>query len=113
MYWRTVAWLLFVCTGFVVFLLQTADKTRPQYVVATVGVHPHEASSLDDATFAELMDLARHPRVVAIGEMGLDYHYDYAPRDVQQQVFREQLRLARAQRLLADEGLDAMVAAVA
>ncbi len=48
---------------------------------AAVGVHPHEASSLDDATYAEMEALARHDRVVAVGEIGLDYHYMRSPRE--------------------------------
>jgi TatD DNase family protein len=64
-------------------------------VFATVGVHPHDASSLDDAAFDELTQLAKHVRVVAIGEIGLDYHYDHSPRDVQQAVFRRMIGLAR------------------
>lgn len=59
-----------------------------------VGVHPHEAGSWDGETEAKLRGWAAHERVVAIGEIGLDYYYDHAPRDVQQQVFRDQVRLA-------------------
>jgi TatD DNase family protein len=66
-----------------------------QNVFATVGVHPHDASGLDDAGFDELSKLARHPRVVAIGEVGLDYHYDHSPRDVQKTVFGRMIGLAR------------------
>ncbi len=66
------------------------------YVVATIGVHPHDASSLDDATLTALADLARHERVVAVGEAGLDYHYDHSPREVQREVFRKFVALARA-----------------
>ncbi len=62
---------------------------------ATVGVHPHDAAKASPETFERLRDLARHPKVVALGEIGLDYHYDFAPRDVQHRVFREQLSLAR------------------
>ncbi len=61
---------------------------------ATIGVHPHDAAKATPETFERLRDLARHPKVVALGEIGLDYHYDFAPRDVQQRVFREQLSLA-------------------
>ena len=68
---------------------------RPD-VWATVGVHPHDASSLDDAAFAEIDALARAPRVVAVGEVGLDYHYMQSPREVQQEVFRRFVALARA-----------------
>ena len=70
---------------------------RPD-VWATVGVHPHEASSLDDAAYAELEALARRDRVVAVGEIGLDYHYMRSPRDVQQACFRRLVGLARAAR---------------
>jgi TatD DNase family protein len=63
---------------------------------ATVGVHPHDASKATAASFERLRELAAHPKVLAIGEIGLDYHYDFSPRDVQQEVFRAQLRLAEA-----------------
>jgi TatD DNase family protein len=68
---------------------------RPD-VWATVGVHPHDATSLDDAMFAEIEQLARDPRVVAVGEIGLDYHYMRSPREVQHAVFRRLIGLARA-----------------
>lgn len=68
---------------------------RHASVFATVGIHPHEASLVDDALLAELEELARRPKVVAIGETGLDYYYDQSPRDVQQEVFRRFLDLAR------------------
>ncbi len=64
-------------------------------VFATVGVHPHDASGAEQAELAELAQLARNPRVVAVGEVGLDYHYDHSPRDVQQRVFRLMIALAR------------------
>ena len=62
---------------------------------ATAGVHPHEARVADEATYDELRGLARDGRIVAIGEVGLDFHYDHSPRDVQREVFRRQIRLAR------------------
>lgn len=68
-------------------------------VVATVGVHPHEAKSLDAELEAALEELSLDPRVVAIGEIGLDHHYDLSPRDVQAAVFRKMVGLARARRL--------------
>jgi TatD DNase family protein len=65
-------------------------------VYAAAGVHPHDAKLFDDAAEERLSKLVRaSPRVVAWGEIGLDYHYDHSPRDVQREVFRRQLRLAR------------------
>src|ERR1700722_10834613 len=68
---------------------------RHDWIYATVGIHPHDASQATEEHFAQLAHLARHPRVIAWGEMGLDYHYDHSPRDVQQHVFRRQLVQAR------------------
>ncbi len=62
---------------------------------ATAGVHPHEARVADEATYDELRGLARDGRIIAIGEIGLDFHYDHSPRGVQREVFRRQIRLAR------------------
>ena len=64
-------------------------------VWAAVGFHPHDAKSCDDAAFAEIARLAQQPRVVAIGEIGLDYHYDFSPRDVQRAVFERHIELAK------------------
>ncbi len=61
---------------------------------AAVGVHPHEAKKLDGATLAALRDLAAHPKVVAVGEIGLDFYRDLSPRDVQRRAFRAQLAWA-------------------
>lgn len=69
------------------------------FMYATVGIHPHEAKLATDAAFAELEQLARKPKVIAWGEIGLDYFYDHSPRDVQQQVFIRQMELARAAKL--------------
>jgi TatD DNase family protein len=66
------------------------------WIYATVGVHPHDAADATDEHFARLDELGRHPRVIAWGEMGLDYYYDHSPRNVQQQVLRRQLHQARA-----------------
>ncbi len=63
-------------------------------VVAAVGVHPHDARTLDEAGLNELRELARHPRVVAIGEIGLDYYRNLSLRDVQRRAFEQQLELA-------------------
>jgi len=64
------------------------------WIVTSVGVHPHDASRVEDRHFALMRELAAHSKVVAIGETGLDYHYDNSPRDVQRQVFRRQLELS-------------------
>lgn len=65
------------------------------FIYASAGVHPHDTDTMDDRSITELEVHSEHPKVVAIGEIGLDYHYDYAPRDIQRQRFREQLDLAR------------------
>ncbi|HET8653976.1 MAG TPA: TatD family hydrolase [Longimicrobiaceae bacterium] len=62
---------------------------------ATVGVHPHSAAGATPEAIAELRALAAHPRAVAIGEMGLDFHYDFAPREAQHEAFLRQIELAR------------------
>lgn len=66
-----------------------------QDVLATVGVHPHDANSNDATLEGELAQLARRECVVAVGEIGLDYHYDHSPRTRQQEVFRRYVQLAR------------------
>lgn len=71
-------------------------RAHPGVVYASLGVHPHDASAMTDALFLEIERLARDPLVVAVGEMGLDYHYDSSPREVQREVFRKQIALARA-----------------
>jgi TatD DNase family protein len=70
-----------------------------EFIYATVGIHPHEAKLATEAAFAELEQLAKRPRVIAWGEIGLDYFYDHSPRDLQQQVFVKQMELARAAKL--------------
>lgn len=62
----------------------------------TVGTHPHEAKEIPQLTAATLIDLAGRPKVVGIGECGLDFHYDLSPREVQAQVFRVHAEAARA-----------------
>lgn len=64
-------------------------------VGAAVGVHPHDAVSLDDAVHSELASLAAEPEVVAVGEIGLDYHYEHSPRDKQRETFARLVHLAR------------------
>lgn len=68
----------------------------PERIGAAAGVHPHDATSLDDTAYAELAEIVARPEVVAVGEIGLDYHYDHSPRDVQRAVFARLVHLARA-----------------
>jgi TatD DNase family protein len=68
---------------------------RYPFFLATVGVHPHDAAKASTETFARLAELMKHPKVIALGEIGLDYHYDFSPREVQRDVFIEQMRIAR------------------
>lgn len=68
---------------------------RRNDVVATVGVHPHDAARDGEALEEELRKMLEHDQVVAVGEIGLDYHYDHSPRDVQKSVFRRYVALAR------------------
>lgn len=64
-------------------------------IYAAVGVHPHDAKDVDESTIDELRSLASARKVVAIGEIGLDYHYDNSPRDIQKKWFRRQIKLAK------------------
>ena len=64
-------------------------------IFATVGVHPHDAAKASEETYRQLNELFSHPKVLAVGEIGLDYHYDFSPREVQRAVFIEQMRIAR------------------
>jgi TatD DNase family protein len=69
------------------------------FMYATIGVHPHEARLADEVAYQSMARLARHPKVIAWGEIGLDYHYDHSPRDVQKEVFTRQMQLAAAAKL--------------
>jgi TatD DNase family protein len=68
--------------------------TEPRLSVVT-GIHPHDATGWNEESEAWLAEVLADPRVVAAGEMGLDYHYDYSPREAQQRVFERQLEMAR------------------
>lgn len=69
------------------------------FVYATVGIHPHEARLADEPAYQMMEQLARHPKVIAWGEIGLDYYYDHSPRETQKQVFARQMELAAAAKL--------------
>ncbi len=75
------------------------DIAEAHGLPASAGIHPHEARLATEAVYDELRALAEARRIVALGEMGLDFHYDHSPRDVQRDAFRRQLRLAREIRL--------------
>src|SRR5882762_6418142 len=69
------------------------------WIYATVGIHPHEAKEVTQQHLDDLARLSKRPKVIAWGEIGLDYYYDHSPRDVQQNVFIRQMTLARAAHL--------------
>lgn len=72
---------------------------KHDFIYATLGIHPHEASLANDAAFQNMERLARNTKVIAWGEIGLDYFYDHSPRDVQKEVFLKQMELAAAAKL--------------
>lgn len=75
--------------------VELAEKHSEIY--CAIGVHPHDAKLFDDPAEQQLIDLAKQSaRVVAWGEIGLDYHYDHSPREIQREVFRRQLQIARS-----------------
>ena len=74
--------------------IRLADR-YPQFY-ATVGIHPHDAAKATDPDFQRLAELLSHPKVVALGEIGLDYHYDFSPRETQTSVFIQQMEIAAA-----------------
>lgn len=80
-------------------VLEIASKFP--HVYAAVGVHPHDAKEMDDNSIDLIRDMAKNEKVVAIGEIGLDYHYDLSPRDIQKLRFYQQLELARELKLPA------------
>jgi TatD DNase family protein len=96
-----IANILCIGTGDGPGTLDCAIKIAEQheFIYASVGIHPHEAQLAKDSDFAELEQLARRPKVIAWGEIGLDYYYDHSPRDIQKNVFIGQMELARAAKL--------------
>jgi TatD DNase family protein len=74
--------------------IRLADR-YPQFY-ATVGIHPHDAAKAGQADFERLAELLSHPKVVALGEIGLDYHYDFSPRQTQTSAFVRQMEIAAA-----------------
>jgi len=66
---------------------------------ATVGIHPNDGVKLNNSSLDEIRELSRHPKVVAIGEIGMDFYWDDCPKDVQEEAFRQQIRLAKELKL--------------
>ena len=75
-------------------LVETYD-----FIYASVGWHPVDAIDMTEEDLHWIEELSAHPKVVAIGEMGLDYHWDKSPKDIQHEVFRKQIRLAKKVKL--------------
>lgn len=86
-----------ICVGYDLKSSQEAVNLARKYrqIYAVVGVHPHDAARLDEKAMEKLYVMAKDPRVVAIGEIGLDFYRDLSPRDLQRQAFRDQIKLAR------------------
>jgi len=85
------------CATDVASMMSAVELARqhPGRISATVGVHPHDARHLDDALFDALRDAGTDPTVVAIGETGLDFHYEHSPRAAQEEAFRRQIAIAK------------------
>jgi len=83
--------------GFDMPSCQRSIKLAEAYptVYAAVGIHPHDAQAVTEEDYLQIEKWAKHPKVVALGEIGLDYYRDLSPRDIQERVFRRQLALAR------------------
>jgi TatD DNase family protein len=94
-----VARMVTISTHVARFEVYRALAEAHENVFCTIGTHPHNAASEPDVPAERLVELSNHPRCIAIGEAGLDYHYDKSPRDVQQQVFRTHIAAARETRL--------------
>ncbi|MFD2045586.1 TatD family hydrolase [Ornithinibacillus salinisoli] len=86
-----------VVVGFDRETIPLAIEIAEQYdtIYAAVGWHPVDAIDMKDEDLAWIEELSSHPKVVAIGEMGLDYHWDKSPKEIQKEVFRKQIRLAK------------------
>jgi TatD DNase family protein len=87
--------LVTICTRLTEFERVLAIAERFENVWCSVGIHPHEAESEPDSSAARLAELARHPKVVGIGEAGLDFYYEHSPRERQTEVFRRHIEAAR------------------
>jgi TatD DNase family protein len=91
-----VGTLVTICTKLTEFPRVAAIAEAHPAIWCSVGIHPHEAAHQPEATTAALLERARHPKVVGIGETGLDFYYDHSPRDRQAEVFRAHIAAASA-----------------
>lgn len=91
-----IRYVLEACCDEAAFEAVAALSEAHPFLYASAGVHPHNASEWTNGTAAHLARALGHPRCVAVGEIGLDYHYDFSPRDVQKRVFAEQIDIAIA-----------------
>ena len=91
-----VALMVTICDKVSSFEAVHAIAMAHDDIWATVGTHPHEAKENPSLAAETLLDLATRPKVIGIGECGLDFHYDFSPRDIQAQVFRAHIQAARA-----------------
>ena len=92
---RTPAAIGVIGLGYVGLPLAVALAEKYPGIYAAVGMHPHDSQDMKETDYRQLEQWATHPKVVAIGEIGLDYHYDLSPRPVQKEVFLRQLDVAR------------------
>jgi TatD DNase family protein len=86
---------IIVC-GYDIHSSRRAVQLARQYdgIFATVGIHPHDAATVDESSLSLLTELAKQPKVLAIGEIGMDYHYTFCPRHIQAEAFEAQVNLA-------------------
>ena len=91
-----VEWMMTIGTGNGPPDLEAAIRLAERFdcLFATVGIQPHDASKATPESLKHLEELARHPKVLAVGEIGLEYHYDNSPRDVQREIFAAQMDIA-------------------
>jgi len=91
-----VAGMVTICTKITKFDQVRAVAEAHEQIYCSVGIHPHSAGEEPETSAEALAEMARHPKVVGIGESGLDYYYDFSPREAQQRSFRQHIRAARA-----------------
>jgi TatD DNase family protein len=94
-----VGLMLTICTHLSRFPRVLAVAERFDNVYCTVGIHPHEAGEETEVTAEQLVELAKHPKVVGFGETGLDYYYEHSPREAQKRSFRAHIQAARIAKL--------------